>query len=89
MTAVFNFVIVWDVVFLKNSLGWDENEDGVHFQWGDEYKGLYLPYEIKQMKVPKTEVLNRLCSWETHVISNLWRLPEGRISRVVVDSFVI
>jgi hypothetical protein len=87
LTAVFNFVVVWDVVYLKNSLGWNENDDGVYFSWGDEYKGFYVPSEIKQMKVPKTEILNRLCSFECHVPSNLWRLPEGLVSRIVCDSF--
>ena len=87
LTCVFNFVVIWDSVFINNGLNWDENVDGIYFSWGDRYKGFYLPLEIKQMMIPKIEILNRLCSWEAGVPSNLWRLPEGLCFKLVCDSF--
>lgn len=86
-TSTLYFTVVNDVTFTNNGLAWDENEDGVYFSWGDTYKGLYLPYQIKQMSVKKSEIMNRLCSWESGVPSNLWRLPEGMVHRLSCDSF--
>lgn len=86
-TSTFYLTLVTDVIFIVNPLSWNENEDGVYFSWGDKYKGLYLPYEIKELAVKKTEIMNRLCSWVAKVPSNLWRLPEGMCSRIVADSF--
>lgn len=88
-TSSYNFTAVWDVVFLENSLAWDANTDGIYLNWGDRYKGMYLPSEIKQMSTTKAEVLNRLCSWELGVPSNLWRLPEGMTYKILCDSFSI
>lgn len=88
-SSSFNFVVIWDLVFIENSLAWDANMDGVYLNWGDKYKGLYLPYEIKQMSVTKVEVLNRLCSWELGIPSNLWRLPEMLSFRILADSYSI
>lgn len=85
----FNFVVVWDLIFVKNALSWNENSEGVYFCWGDRYKGLYLPHEITRMSATKVEILNRLCSWECHVPSNLWRLPCGQIWKIVCDSYTI
>ena len=86
-TSAFYLTLVLDVIFTNNGLGWDENEDGIYLSWGDRYKGLYLPYEVKQMSVKKTEIMNRLCSWETKIMSNAWRYPECMCSRLVADSF--
>jgi hypothetical protein len=87
--ASFHFTAIWDVVFIPKGLEWNENADGVYFAWGDRYKGLYLPYQIQRMTVTKTEIMNRLCSWEAKVPSNLWRLPEGLISRLICDSYTL
>lgn len=87
LTSSYNFVAVWDLVFLENSLAWDDNMDGIYLNWGDRYKGMYLPYEIKQMSVTKIEVMNRLCSWELGIPSNLWRLPEGMTHGIFCDSY--
>lgn len=85
----FSFVVVWDLIFMKNALAWNENTDGVYFSWGDRYKSIYLPHEIIRMSSTKVEILNRLCSWEAGVPSNLWRLPEGRCYKMVADSYSI
>jgi len=89
LTSSYNFVAVWDLVFLENSLAWDDNADGIHLNWGDRYKGMYLPYEIKQMSATKIEVMNRLCSWELGIPSNLWRLPEMLTWKMLCDSYLI
>ena len=89
MTSSFSCTVIWDMAFNNNGLAWDENEDGVYFTWGDKYKGMYLPYEIHAMGVPKTEIMNRLCSWEAGVPSNLWRLPEGLVHRLICDSYTL
>lgn len=89
LTGVYNFVIVWDLMFLSHSLEWDINTDGIYLNWGDRYKGLYLPYEIKKMSVTKVETLNRLCSWEVGIPSNLWRLPECMCWKILADSYSI
>jgi len=86
-TSIFYLTVVTEVVFIGNPLSWNENEDGVYFSWGEKYKGLYLPYEIKQLSVKKTEIMNRLCSLQSRVPSNLWRLPEGMCSRLVCESY--
>ncbi len=86
-TSMFYLTLVTDVTFIGNPLSWNENEDGIYFSWGDKYKGLYLPYEIKELSVKKTEIMNRLCSLEAKVPSNLWRLPEGLVHRLVCQSY--
>jgi len=89
LTGSFSLVAVWDVVFINNGLAWAENEDGIYFTWGDRYKGMYLPIEIQQMTVTKNEIMNRICSYQAGVPSNLWRLPEGMCSRIICDSYTI
>lgn len=76
-TSSFFFTLVSDVVYLENPLSWNEESEGIYFQWGQDFKGFYLPYQIKRMGIDKVEILDRLCSWESGVASNLWRLPEG------------
>jgi len=71
------FYCVQNCTYIADPLAWDENVDGIYFMWGQKYRGLYLPYEIKQFGLTKTETLDRLCSQEVHVPSTLWRLPEG------------
>lgn len=88
-SSSYNFVVVWDLVFIENPLAWDMNTDGIYLNWGDRYKGLYLPYEIKQMPITKAEVLNRLCSFQLGIPSNLWRLPEGMTYKILCDSYSI
>jgi hypothetical protein len=89
LTSSYNFAVIWDLLFIENSLAWDVNEDGIYFSWGDRYKGMYLPHDIKQMSVTRAEILNRLCSWEIGLPSNLWRLPEGLSYRMLCDSHSI
>ena len=88
-TSSFHFTVVWDVVFNNNGLAWNENEDGVYFSWGNRYQGLLLPYEIQRMNVTKVEIMNRLCNLQACVPANLWRLPEGLVSRLVCDSYAV
>lgn len=89
LTSSYNFAAIWDLVFIENALTWDANVDGIYFSWGDRYKGMYLPYEIGQMATTKPEILNRVCSWEAGVPSNLWRLPEGMVFKILADSYSI
>lgn len=75
----FHFCLVTDVVYIMNPLDWNENSDGIYFQWGQKYSAFYLPYQIQNMKMSKIEILDRLCCHEAGVVANLWRLPEGLI----------
>ncbi len=88
-TATYHFTIIDDDIHINAGLLWDENKEGVYFSWGDRYQGLYLPYQIKKMDVTKSEIMNRLCSWEANVPSNLWRLPEGMVWKLRCDSYTI
>jgi len=89
LTGSFNFTVVWDALFINNGIDWNENEDGVTFEWGNKYKGMYLPWEIKKMTISKVEIMNRICSYRSGVPSNLWRLPEGIVHRLLCDSFTL
>ncbi len=86
-TAKLHFTVVLNLIFIENGLQWDINEDGVYFSWGDQYKALYLPHEIKRMTVPKGEIMNRLCAWKGQVPSNFWRLPCGLVHKLICDSY--
>ncbi len=85
-TSSFKFSIVLDCIYLLDPTSWDENKDGVYFMWGQEYKALYLPYQIQKMAVPKIEIMDRLCCWEAGLASNLWRTPEGLVFRLICDT---
>lgn len=86
-SSTFYCTIVNDVTYIQNPMHWQEDSDGVYFMWGQSYRGLYLPYQIKRMGISKVEVLDRLCTWEAGVASNLWRLPEGLVWRLGCQSF--
>ncbi len=88
-SSSYNFVVVWDLVFIENPLAWDVNVDGIYLNWGDKYKGLYLPYEINQMSTTQVEVLGNLCSFTLALPANLWKLPECISHRVLCDSYTI
>jgi hypothetical protein len=77
-TSTFYFYIINDVVYLANPMAWDDKQDGVYFQWGQNYKSMFLPYQVKLMNMPKTDILDRLCA-SSGTVSNLWKLPEGLI----------
>lgn len=87
LTSSLHYCVVLSSSFIDNPLNWNEQEDGIYFQWGDKYRGFYLPYEVQRMNVSKIEVLNRLCTWEAKVPANLWRLPEGLCFKLVCDSY--
>lgn len=87
VTSSLHYCIVMSVVFMENPLTWNEQADGIYFQWGESYRGFYLPYEIQRMSITKTEIMNHLCSLEAHVPSNLWRLPEGLCFKLICDSY--
>ncbi len=89
LTATFAYTCIWDVVQAKTGLAWDENNDGVHLAWGDRYKAMYLPIEIQQMSIPKTEIMNRLTTWGAKLPSNCWRLPEMIVHRLLCDSYTL
>jgi len=76
--------VVHDVVYTKNPLEWNENNDGVFGQYG-EYRGLYLPYEIARMGT-KIEILDHLFCSEMGIPS-LWKIPEGLIFKLICSSY--
>lgn len=86
-TSTFYFTLVLSNYYISDPLNWDENADGIYFMWGQDYRALYLPYQIKKMNVSKVEILDRLCCHEAGVISNLWRVPEGLCFRIVAQSY--
>lgn len=88
-TGTLYFTIVLDCVFIADPLAWDENSDGVYFMWGQNHRGLYLPYQIKKMNIPKIEIMDRLCSHEVGVVSSLWKLSESLVWVIKGQSFSI
>lgn len=86
-TSTFHFTVITDVQYIADPMDWKEDSDGVYFMWGQNYKGLYLPYQIKKMGASKVEVLDKLCSWEAGLVSNLWRLPEGLVWRLSCQTY--
>jgi hypothetical protein len=86
-TSKFYYSLITECLYIKNPLQWDENSDGVCFQWGQKYKGLYLPYQIKKMPYTKIEIMHRLCSFECGVVSNLWQLETGLVFRLICNSY--
>jgi len=85
-TGTFHFTVITESTYMPNPTAWNENRDGVYFMWGQDYRALYLPYQIKGMNLNKIEVLDRLCSWEAGVAANLWRLPEGLVFELTCHS---
>lgn len=85
-TATFHFCIISECAYMSDPLAWNENADGIYFMWGQKYKGLYLPYQIRRMNIAKIDLMDRLCSWEAGVASNLWRLQEGLCWRLACQS---
>jgi hypothetical protein len=81
-TSTFYITVITDVQYISMKDSWDETKDGVYFQWGQDFKGLYLPYEIQRMSLSKIEILDRLLSDEIKIASNLWKLPEGLIFKL-------
>ena len=79
--------VVSDVIYIQNPTHWDENKDGVYFQWGQNYKALYLPYQIKHMDLSKIEIMDRLCGWEAGLASNLWRKSSGLVFRMLALTY--
>ena len=86
-TGTLFLYLVKEVEYLPRPTEWDENKDGVYFMWGQEFRGLYLPYQIKQLACSKMEVLDRLLSWNIGIISNLWKLPEGLCFALKMESY--
>ncbi len=85
-TATFHFVVITEVKYLPNPTSWKDS-DGVYFMWGQDYRGLYLPYQIQNMNMSNIEVMDRLCVWECGVAANLWRQPEGLCWRLSCHSY--
>ena len=85
-TCQCNFALVKDIIYIMDSLDWNQAIDGIYMQWGQKYKGIYLPYQIKRMKVTKNVVMDRLCSWQCGIVSSCWKMPEGLTYKVVCDS---
>lgn len=79
-------VAIQDCVYIADPLNWDVKTNGILFKWGQKYQGLYLPYQIARMKAHKIEIMDRLCSLECGLISNLWKLPEGLVYRLICST---
>ena len=79
--------IIREAVFLKNPLEWNEETDGICFQWGNKYRAYYMPYEIARIKSDKVRIMDRLCSHKADpsLPSSLWRLPEGICHKIIVS----
>lgn len=75
--------IIYDVVPIRNPLEWEPGVDGVYLQFGDKYRGFYLPYETENLK--RQDVLDRLATWELNIPSDVWKLPEGIVFRIVSE----
>ena len=86
-TSIIHISIIKDCIYITHPLEWDESSDGIGFQWGQKYKSVYMPYQIKNMSESKINIMDRLCSIEAGVPSNLWKLPEGLVYRLVCESF--
>lgn len=86
-SGTFYYTLVTDCIYFPDPLGWDENADGVYFMWGQNYRGLYLPHQIKKMNISKIDIMDRLCAFESHMASSLWRLPEGMVWALKCMSF--
>lgn len=84
--STFYFTSVINQSYMADPLSWNENVDGVYFQWGQDYRGYYLPYEIRKMNIPKIEIMDRLCSHQCNLVTNLWRLPEGLCFKLICES---
>jgi len=86
-TSTFYYTIISDVTYMPNPMQWNENRDGVYFMWGQDYRALYLPYQVSKMSLSKIEVMDRLCSWEAGVAANLWRYPEDLVYKLTCHSY--
>lgn len=84
--ATFHFTIVNECIYMPDPTVWNENSDGIYFMWGQRYKAMYLPYQIRRLNMSKIDIMDRLCMWEAGVASNLWRLPCGLMWRLVCQS---
>lgn len=85
-TSLVHICVIHEVTYIPNPMNWDENEDGLFFQWGQKYKGFYLPYQIKRLNTHKIGVLDRLCGWECRLSSNLWRSESGLCWKLICQS---
>lgn len=86
MTSQVHLTVIRDCKYMADPMLWDENKDGIYFQWGQKYRGLYLPYQIQRMDLTKAQVLDRLCAWEAGVASNLWKNEAGLVFRLTCDT---
>lgn len=86
--CTFYFTLIHNHHYTSDPLNWNKDSDGVFFMWGQDYKGIYLPHQLKKMSYSKPEILDRLCCLECGLISNLWKTPEGLVFRLSCQSFI-
>lgn len=83
--------VVADIVYMPDPLKWNPDTDGVYMQWGDQYRGSLMPYEIrllnsgKQRPMQQEDVLDRLCSWKMNIPAGIWRFPSGLCWKLLVE----
>lgn len=90
-TANIHVAVVEDIVYMPDPLKWNPELDGVYMQWGDQYRGSLMPYEIKLLNVgrqrpmQKEDVLDRLASWKISIPAGTWRLPSCLCWRILAQ----
>lgn len=78
--------VITHAEYLADPIAGFQPDHGIYLQWGQTYKGCYLPSEIKRMKdkgLSPAAILDRLTAWECGLASNLWRTECGLCYRLV------
>ena len=83
-SSSFYFYLINNINYIANPTLWDEAKDGLFFMWGQDFKSILLPYEIKKIGGSKINVLDTLCS-QCNLPSSLYKLPEGLVWRIDCD----
>jgi hypothetical protein len=73
--------------YIDDPLNWNEQSDGIGMQWGQKYRGFFLPDEVQKIKkenpkITKIDIMNKLCGHMLGLPCHLWRLPEGMCYRL-------
>jgi len=83
----FHMVLVQNVQYMPDPTRWDQSKDGIYFQWGQDYRGLLLPYQIARLNLTQVDIMDRLCQFEAGVAASLWRLPCGLCWKITCQQY--